>query len=110
MITGELKSQIDKYNDVEFTDNNGNVSKPVVNDINALSNFSNYNRNADLVGHIIFNAANKEVFNFGKYKGKTVEDVFNTDTSYYDWMMKGTFPLSTKRIITAIKLRNFNKI
>lgn len=103
-----LKAQLDRYDDAEYVDNQGNVSKPIVNEIRQLSEFSAMNRNVDLVGHIIYNARQLEVFNFGKHKGKTVEEVFRNEPSYYDWMMKGEFPLSTKRTITAIKLRTFN--
>lgn len=103
-----LKAQLDKYKDVEFKDREGNISYPVVNDINALSKFTTMNKNADLVGQIIFNDKNIEVFNFGKYRGKSVEDVFKKEPSYYDWMMKSDFPISTKNLITAIKLRGFN--
>lgn len=104
-----LKAQIERYEGMNYTDKEGITSTPVVNDMNALNDFSYYNRNADLVGHIVFNAKGQEVLNFGKHKGKVVEDIFKNEPSYYDWMMKGDFPLSTKKIITAIKLRGFNK-
>ena len=104
-----LLSQLDRYQDAEYTANDGTVSTPIVNDIKALHEFSFHNRNADLVGHIIFNPKNQEIFNFGKNKGRIVEEVFNNEPSYYDWMMKADFPLSTKKVITAIKLRGFNK-
>ena len=104
-----LLSQIERYEGVEVIDKDGKISTPVVNDIKALHEFSFHNRNADLVGHLIFNPKNQEVFNFGKHKGKTVEEIFNAEPSYYDWMMKADFPLSTKKVITAIKLRGFNK-
>lgn len=103
-----LKAQLQRYEGVEYTDKDGKTSFPVVNDMNALDAFSYYNRNADLVGHIVFNAKGQEIINFGKHKGKVVEEIFKTEPSYYDWMMKGDFPLSTKRTITAIKLRGFN--
>jgi DNA polymerase III subunit epsilon len=104
-----LKAQLDRYDGVSFTDANGKTTQPVVNDMNALHEFSNYTNNADLVGHLVFNTKGEEVINFGKHKGKTVESVFSSEPSYYDWMMKSDFPLSTKRVITAIKLRGFNK-
>jgi len=104
-----LLSQLDRYENAEYTSNEGVVSKPIVNDVKALHEFSFHNRNADLVGHLIFNQKNQEVFNFGKNKGKVVEEVFSNEPSYYDWMMKSDFPLSTKKVITAIKLRGFNK-
>lgn len=59
--------------------------------MNALNDFSYYNRNADLVGHLVFNAKGQEVLNFGKHKGKVVAEVFKAEPSYYDWMMKGDF-------------------
>lgn len=39
----------------------------------------------------------REIFNFGKHKGKGVEDVLTQEPTYYDWMMKSEFPLHTKR-------------
>ncbi len=104
-----LKAMIGRYQDQEYEDNLGNKSKPVVNDMQALHHFSQHHRNADLAGQIIFDNQNREIFNFGKHKGRTVEEVFSNEPSYYDWMMKGSFPLYTKKLITAIKLRMFGK-
>lgn len=104
-----LEAQLDRYNATEFKDKKGVITKPVVNDVKALSDFSFTNRAADLIGHVIYDEKNVEVFNFGKHKGKAVADVFRTEPSYYDWIMKSEFPLSTKKVVTAIKLRGFNK-
>jgi len=103
-----LKSQLDRYQEVPYKDRKGKVSKPVVNDIKILSDFSFSGRSVDLVGHIVWNEKNQEVFNFGKHKGKLVIHVFRDEPSYYDWIMKGEFPLSTKKVITSLKLRGFN--
>lgn len=100
-----LKAQLDRYQDVEYVDRDGKVSKPVVNDIAALSQFTRNTQWADLVGHIGYDAQHREVFNFGKHKGKTVEEIFTREPSYYDWMMKAEFPLSTKKVITQIHQR-----
>ncbi|MFZ4740081.1 MAG: exonuclease domain-containing protein [Bacteroidales bacterium] len=104
-----LKAQLDKYENKEYKDFKGNIITPIKNDVKALHDFSYQNKNADLAGHIIFDEKNIEVFNFGKNKGKSVEAIFKTEPSYYDWMMKSQFPLMTKKVITAIKLRGFNK-
>lgn len=100
-----LKSQLDAYDGQEYTDPDGNTSKPVRNNVKALHDFSFYTKNVDLVGHIVFNEKQEEVLNFGKYKGRSVEEVFQKEPSYYDWMMKSQFPLSTKRVIQAIRKR-----
>lgn len=43
-----------------------------------------------------------EIFNFGKYKGRAVADVLKAEPQYYDWMMRGDFPLHTKQKLTEI--------
>jgi len=103
-----LKAQLDRYADVSIRDRKGNIVTPIVNDVRALSDFSYATRAVDLIGHIVYNDKNIEVFNFGKHKGKAVNQVFRDEPSYYDWMMKGDFPLSTKRVLTKLKLRGFN--
>ena len=97
-----LKAQLDRYQGVDYKDRAGRVSQPVVNDIAALSRFTANSQWADLVGHIGYDAQHREVFNFGKHKGKPVEEVFEQEPSYYDWMIKSDFPLSTKKLITEI--------
>jgi DNA polymerase-3 subunit epsilon len=100
-----LSAQLDKYKNTEFTDRKGNTTIPIKNDVDALAAFSSHHRNADLMGQFIFNEEGKELINFGKHKGKTVEEVFASEPSYYSWMMKADFPLYTKKLITRIKLR-----
>jgi DNA polymerase-3 subunit epsilon len=99
-----LEAQLDKYEGAKFTDRDGNVSTPVINDVQALQEFSNFNKNADLMGQFIFNKEGKEIINFGKHKGKTVEEVFIKEPSYYSWIMKSDFPQYTKNLLTNIKL------
>jgi len=50
-----------------------------------------------------------EVFNFGKYKGRPVADVLKSEPQYYDWMMKGDFPMHTKQKLTEIYTRTLLK-
>lgn len=89
-----LKAQLDKYDDLK-------------NDVDALAKFSYHNKNADFAGRIIFNKAGEEVFNFGKYKGRTVKEVLKRDKGYFSWMLNADFPLYTKKILTDIKLSEF---
>jgi len=74
-----------------------------------LSQFSAHHRHADLFGHIIYNDKNEEVFNFGKYKGQRVTDVFKKDSGYYGWLLNADFPLYTKKIISEIYVREKQK-
>jgi len=97
-----LKAMLDVYDGQEYTDPDGMTSIPVKNDVKALHDFSFYTKNVDLAGHIVFNEKQEEVINFGKYKGRPVEEVFKKEPSYYDWMMKSQFPLYTKKVIQSI--------
>lgn len=104
-----LKAQLDRYKDVEFSDIKGNVSTPIVNDVEKLSEFSSFNKNVDFVGRIITDENGIEVFNFGKNKGIPVEKVFKEQPGYYNWMMNSDFPLYTKKVLTRLKLGMIGK-
>lgn len=91
-----LEAQLEKYDELE-------------NDVKFLAEFSKRTKNADLMGRIVFNDDNVEVFNFGKHRGVPVKEVLEREPSYYQWMMNGDFPLYTKKVLTAIKLRSFNR-
>jgi DNA polymerase-3 subunit epsilon len=56
----------------------------------------------DYARRFIFDDKGVEVFNFGKYKGKSVSDVLRNEPQYYDWMMKGDFPMHTKKKLTEM--------
>jgi DNA polymerase-3 subunit epsilon len=101
-----LKAQLDRYEGVEVEEK-GRKYTPVVNEIGALSEFSSYDKNVDFAGRIIYNEDGVEVFNFGKHKGKPVEQVLREEQGYYGWILNSEFPLYTKKVLTAIKLRSF---
>ena len=50
-----------------------------------------------------------EIFNFGKFKGRAVAEVLKAEPQYYDWMMRGDFPLHTKQKLTEIFNRTMLK-
>jgi len=87
-----LKAQLDRYPEL-------------TNDIDSLAEFSSRGECADYAGRILYNEKGVEVFGFGKYKGRSVAEVFAEEPSYYAWMMNGDFPLYTKKVITEIRMR-----
>ncbi|MES2828906.1 MAG: exonuclease domain-containing protein [Bacteroidota bacterium] len=97
-----LLAQIERYKDADFEDKQGNLSKPVQNNVDALHLFTNMNKPVDFAGRMVFNENEEECFNFGKHKGKTVEQVFDIEPSYYSWMKQGDFPLYTKKKLTEV--------
>lgn len=63
----------------------------------------------DYARRFSFDDKGVEVFNFGKFKGRAVEEVLKSEPQYYDWMMKGDFPLHTKQKLTEINNRKLLK-
>jgi len=90
-----LKAQLSKYEDLE-------------NDTKFLADFSARKKIADFAGFIAFNEDDEECFSFGKHKGKRVLDVLEKEPGYFGWLLNADFPLYTKKVLTAIKLRSLN--
>ncbi len=90
-----LKAQIAKYDEIE-------------NDTKFLAEFSSRKQFADFAGFITYNKKGEECFSFGKHKGKLVTEILETEPGYFGWLLNADFPLYTKKVLTAIKLRSFN--
>ena len=63
----------------------------------------------DYARRFVYDDKGVEVFNFGKHKGRAVSDVLKAEPQYYDWMMKGEFPMNTKQKLTEIYTRSMLK-
>ena len=90
-----LKAQLDRYDSLE-------------NNIKKLSEFTYRKQIAAFAGFIGYNDKGEEIFTFGKHKGKRVEDIFDEEPGYFGWLLGADFPLYTKKILTAIKLRKLS--
>lgn len=87
-----LMAQLERYNDLPAT-------------VNELSDYlSGDKRMADFAGRMLYDTEGKEVFNFGKYKGQRVEDVFRRDRGYYSWLLDSDFPEYTKSVFKRVYL------
>ncbi len=82
-----LLGQLERYDTLE-------------NDVDKLAEFSRSGRGLDLAARIVLDDNDVPVFNFGKHKGRPVEDVFRKERSFYSWMMQGDFPKNTKDVAT----------
>lgn len=90
-----LKAQLDRYEDLE-------------NDMKSLSEFTTRKKSVDFAGYIALNEDGEEIFTFGKHKGALVNEVLEREPGYYGWIQNADFPLYTKKVLTAIKLRKLN--
>lgn len=87
-----LEAQLARYDDLQ-------------GEVGFLAEYSNRFNAADFAGFIVFNEAGEECFSFGKYKNQPVETVLDKDPGYFGWLLNADFPLYTKKVLTAIKLR-----
>ena len=86
-----LESQIERYGDIGST-------------VEELAEFSSNGPLVDFAGRLSLNDKGEAIFTFGKYKGRTVVEVFAKDPSYYSWIINGDFSRYTKKKITEIRL------
>lgn len=101
-----FEAQMERYENEKIVDNLGKELGVVKNDMKVIHDLFNQNL-VDLRGSMVMKNG-IEVFNFGKHRGKPVTEILKREPGYYDWMMRGDFPLDTKNKLTQIKLRGFN--
>ena len=82
-----LEKQIEKYN--------------LDSDVNRLADLSRAGNHkiVDMAGRIAINTKGDVIYNFGKHKGKTVEQISKSEPGYYGWMLEADFPLYTKSVL-----------
>jgi DNA polymerase III subunit epsilon len=90
-----LLAQLERYPELE-------------NDMKSLSEFTTRKKSVDFAGFISMNDKGQEIFSFGKHKGVLVEKVLEDEPGYFGWIQNADFPLYTKKVLTAIKLRKLN--
>lgn len=92
-----LMSQVERYNKLG-------------NSVDSILECIGEEKIVDYARRFCFDDKGNEVFNFGKFKGRGVSEVLKSEPQYYDWMMKGDFPLHTKQKLTEILNRTLLKI
>ena len=86
-----LKGQLDMYPD------------KLKNDVGFLAGVAGRPRTVDYAGRLILNDQGEAVVSFGKHKGKTAREVWQTEPSYFAWIEGGDFTLDTKRQFARLK-------
>lgn len=90
-----LMAQLQRYDELE-------------NSVEFLNEFSSHKKTVDVAGFIIYNENNDPTFSFGKHKGKTIDEVLENEPGYFGWILNADFPLYTKKVLTAHRLRKLN--
>ena len=98
--TSKTKAQLDRY--AEPAEDRQEVLK---NDVDALSAFSARTRNVDFAGRLILGENGEPTISFGKHKGRTAREVWETEPAYFAWIEGGDFTLDTKAQFARLKAR-----
>ena len=97
-----LRGQLRKYKDQDLVDDEGVLEAPIQNDMQVLHDFTNDTKALDVTQRLKYNRQGKIIFNFGRYQGKVVSEVFNEDRDYYHWIMKKEFSVQVKNLAKKI--------
>ncbi|MEL6123714.1 MAG: 3'-5' exonuclease [Bacteroidota bacterium] len=98
-----LAGQIKTYAGVDYEDGDGFITKaPIKNDMAALHDFIKDPSRVDFTNRLKRDYKGNVIFNFGKYSGQKVEEVFTRDRNYYSWIQQKDFSTQVKRITREI--------
>jgi len=75
---------------------------PIKNDLAAIAKFISDESMLDVTQRLKYNAKGEVVFNFGKYAGQLVAQVFQMEPNYYHWIMEKDFSAQVKQIVKKI--------
>jgi len=93
-----LKAQLDRYSEpTEYRE------ETLKNDVAALSKIGGRSQAVDYAGRLYYNEQGEAVISFGKHRGKTAREVYETEPSYFAWIAGGEFTLDTKRQFSKLK-------
>lgn len=93
-----LKGQLDRYQ--EPTEYQQEVLK---NDVESLSRIGGRARTVDFAGRLYLNDDGEATISFGKHKGRTAREIWESEPSYFSWIENGDFTLDTKRQFARLK-------
>ena len=96
-----FRGQLDMYRGRTYTDDNGKTSHPFES-MDAVAAFCKDDRFLDATRRLKRGADGRPVFNFGKYSGQAVEDVFAKDTGYLKWILSKDFSTEVKALVKVI--------
>ncbi len=98
-----FEGQLERYKDADYEDGDGHITpRPLEGGVKAIHEFCNDQRFLDATQKLRVDHEGKTVFNFGKYNGQPVEEVFARDKNYYNWILNKEFSSQVKQIVKHI--------
>lgn len=96
-----FKGQLRHYANADFTDEEGNTTKPFV-DLDSVADFCKDDRFLDATRRLKRGPDGTPLFNFGKHAGRPVAEVFTEEPSYLKWILNKDFSTEVKALVKAI--------
>lgn len=73
------------------------------NNVEFLSGVGGRPRTVDYAGRLVLGKNDEPTISFGKHRGKTAREVYETEPAYFAWIMNGEFTMDTKRQFARLK-------
>ncbi|MBR4755806.1 MAG: hypothetical protein IK076_02590, partial [Bacteroidales bacterium] len=93
-----LKGQLDMYQKADKYH-----EMVLKNDVDFLAGVTGRPRNIDYAGRLILGKDDEPTISFGKHKGRTAREVYQTEPAYFAWIENGEFTMDTKRQFSRLK-------
>ena len=88
----EMYQQPDKYHELALK-----------NDVDFLSGVGGRPRTIDYAGRLVLGKDDEPTISFGKHKGRTAREVYESEPAYFAWIENGEFTMDTKRQFATLK-------
>ena len=93
-----LKGQLDMYKEAD------RYHEVVLkNDVDFLAGVAGRPRTIDYAGRLVYGKDDEPTISFGKHKGRTAREVYETEPAYFSWIENGEFTMDTKRQFARLK-------
>ena len=88
----EMYQKADKYHELVLQ-----------NDVDFLAGVGGHLRTIDYAGRLVMGKNNEPTISFGKHKGRTAREVYESEPAYFAWIENGEFTMDTKRQFSLLK-------
>ena len=105
-----LKGQLERYEGVDLEEENQTIPAPVVNNVQALHDFTNDPSMLDGTQRLKMNADGVVIFNFGKYQNQPVGETLYNDRNYYHWILEKEFSQQVKQLVKKLLKEHEEKV
>jgi DNA polymerase-3 subunit epsilon len=96
-----FEGQLKMYADADYETDDGKSIKPFT-DMDAVAAFCQDDRFLDATRRLKKGPDGRPQFNFGKYAGRAVADVFTENPNYLKWILSKDFSTEVKALVKAI--------